>query len=671
MHGTFSSQKSRSIEPNELSTALRSCIPAIGACAAFSFVINILMLASPIYMLQVYDRVLTTGHVETLIMITLIVTAALAVMCALDTLRTVIMTRIGCWLNEQLGATYLACGVRGRLKGDPYGAQSFQDISQIQNFIATQGLTAFFDFPWVPLFVALIWMLHPMLGLVAISSAVILFVLSVANEFATRKASESASKAQIEAIRLADAAIRNAEVVHSMGMLSAMTARWESLNMAVIDGMRHGGEVGGVVLATTKFVRFFVQVAILGVGAWLVLKAELTPGGMIAGSILLGRALAPVEVAMGAWRNFMTARFAYNRLKKAIEEHPQPLERTRLPTPSGRIAVDQVTFAAPNTGTLILSQVSFSVEPGEALAIIGPSGAGKSTLCRLLVGLAVPNVGEVKLDGSQIHHWEPAQLGTHIGYLPQDVELFTGSVRDNIARMTTKATDEEILTAATLAHAHEMIQQLPQGYDTQIGDRGVRLSGGQRQRVGLARAVFGNPQLIILDEPNANLDQAGEAALSEAIFSLKKRGAALVIVGHRPSTLAQADKILVLKEGFVGSYGPRDEVLDMMRYPAPQQDDGRKGAGALLQKVTPRDATTIRSLADGSIAIRPKQAAQIAGICRSNLFRAIREGQLPARKYGRSTLILVHDLCKWLERLPGMADRRASLIKMNSGVRPV
>ena len=392
---------------------------------------------------------------------------------------------------------------------------------------------------------------------------------------------------------------------------------------------------------------------------------------MIAGSILLGRALAPVEVAMGAWRNFMTGRFAYNRLKKAIEEHPQPLERTRLPTPSGRIAVDQVTFAAPNTGTLILSQVSFSVEPGEALAIIGPSGAGKSTLCRLLVGLAVPNVGEVKLDGSQIHHWEPAQLGTHIGYLPQDVELFTGSVRDNIARMTTKATDEEILTAATLAHAHEMIQQLPQGYDTQIGDRGVRLSGGQRQRVGLARAVFGNPQLIILDEPNANLDQAGEAALSEAIFSLKKRGAALVIVGHRPSTLAQADKILVLKEGFVGSYGPRDEVLDMMRYPAPQQDDGRKGAGALLQKVTPRDATTIRSLADGSIAIRPKQAAQIAGICRSNLFRAIREGQLPARKYGRSTLILVHDLCKWLERLPGMADRRASLIKMNSGVRPV
>src|SRR5262249_18550803 len=497
MHGTFSAQKWRSVETSELNKALRCCVSAFGTCAAFSFVINVLMLVSPIYMLQVYDRVLTTGHVDTLIMITLIVTIALAVMCALDTLRTIITIRIGCWLNDQLGPAFLACGVRGRLKGDPYGAQSFQDISQIQNFIATQGLSAFFDFPWVPLFVALIWMLHPMLGLVAVSSAVVLFVLSIANEFATRKANESASKAQIEATRLADAAIRNAEVVHSMGMLSAMTARWASLNTAVVDGLRRGGEIGGGGLATTEFVRVFVEGFILGVGAWLVLQARLTPGGMIAASILLGRALAPVEVAMGAWRNFMTARFAYGRLKKAIEEHPQPLERTRLPAPTGRLAVDQVTFVAPNTDTPILNKVSFSVEPGEVLAIIGPSGAGKSTLCRLLVGLAVPNVGEVRLDGSQIHHWEPAQLGTHIGYLPQDVELFTGSVRDNIARMTTSATDEEILIAATLAHAHDIVQHLPQGYDTQIGDRGVRLSGGQRQRVGLARAVFGTPQLII------------------------------------------------------------------------------------------------------------------------------------------------------------------------------
>lgn len=664
MHGTFADQRWRSTQANELNTALQSCISAFGACAVFSFVINILMLASPIYMLQVYDRVLTTGHVDTLIMITLIVTVALAVMCVLDSLRTVITIRIGCWLNERLGPAFLACGVRGRLKGDLYGAQSFQDISQIQNFIATQGLTAFLDFPWVPLFVALIWMLHPLLGLVAVSSAAVLFLLSIANEFATRKVSETANKAQIEAIRLADAAIRNAEVVHAMGMLSAMTGRWASLNKAVIDGLGRGGEVGGTVLATTKFVRFFVQVAILGVGAWLVLKSELTPGGMIAGSILLGRALAPVEVAMGAWRNFMSARFAYSRLKKAIREYPSPAERTQLPVPTGRIVVDHVTFLAPNTDILILSKISFSIEPGEVLAIIGPSGAGKSTLCRLLVGLAAPNVGEVRLDGSQVHHWDPAQLGAYIGYLPQDVELFTGSVRDNVARMKKNVTDEEILNAAILAHAHEMIQHLPQGYDTEIGDRGVRLSGGQRQRVGLARAVFGKPQLIVLDEPNANLDQAGETALSEAIFSLKKRGAALVIVGHRPSTLAQADKILVLKDGFVAMYGPRDDVLSAMRFPMPQPDQSRKVPGPVLQNFARRPELPTRSLADGSIAIRPKDAARLAGICRSNLFRAIREGRLPARKYGRCTLILVQDLWTWLEQLPGTAgvrNRKASL----------
>ena len=316
MHGTFSNQ--RSIQANELNSALRTCLSAFGACVMFSFVINILMLASPIYMLQVYDRVLTTGHVDTLIMITLVTTIALAVMCALDTLRTVITIRIGCWLSDQLGPIFLACGVRGRLKGDGYGAQSFQDINQIQSFIATQGLTAFLDFPWVPLFVALIWMLHPLLGLVAVLSAVTLFILSIANELSTRKASQSANRTQIEAVRLADAAIRNAEVVQAMGMLSMMTDRWGSLNRTVIDGLRRGGEVGGAVLAITKFVRLFVQVAILGVGAWLVLKSELTAGGMIAASILLGRALAPIEIAMGAWRNFMGARFAYRRLKTAI-----------------------------------------------------------------------------------------------------------------------------------------------------------------------------------------------------------------------------------------------------------------------------------------------------------------------------------------------------------------
>jgi PrtD family type I secretion system ABC transporter len=565
--------------PTELERVIKACRSACATCALFSLVINVLMLASPIYMLQVYDRVLTTGRMETLVMLTLMATIALAVMCALDALRTSITIRVGCWLNEQLGPAYLACAVRGRLKGDSSGAEPLRDISQIQSFIATQGLTAFFDAPWVPIFVALIWILHPMLGAVAVSSAVVLFLLSIANEFATRKASETANRKQIEATLLADATIRNAEIVQAMHMLPAMTARWAAVNGTVVDGLRRSGDVGGFVLATTKFVRFFVQVAILGVGAWLVVNSQLTAGAMIAASILLGRALAPVELAIAVWRNFMAARFSYGRLKKAIEDHPPPPRRTRLPAPNGRVVVNEVSYLTPNTAQLIISEVSCAVEPGEALAIIGPSGAGKSTLCRLMVGLAVPNVGEIRLDGSPIHHWDCDQIGRHIGFLPQDVELFAGSVRDNIARMQF-VDDEAIVKAARLAYAHEMIQQLPQGYDTRIGDGGVRLSGGQRQRIGLARALFGGPRFIVLDEPNANLDQVGEAALAEAIGDLKRAGVALVVVGHRPSTLSVADRILFLKEGRAAMFGQRDYVLQALKERSAEtlpKSDGLKG----------------------------------------------------------------------------------------------
>jgi PrtD family type I secretion system ABC transporter len=562
--------------PTELERAIKACRSAFVTCALFSLVINVLMLVSPIYMLQVYDRVLTTGRIETLVMLTLIATAALAVMCALDALRTSVTIRVGCWLNQQLGPAYLACAVRGRLKGDSSGVEHLRDISQIQNFIATQGLTAFFDAPWVPIFVALIWILHPMLGAVAVSAAVVLFLLSIANEFATRKATEAANRQQIEATLLADATIRNAEIVQAMHMLPAMTDRWAAINGAVVDGLRRSGDIGGFVLATTKFVRFFVQVAILGVGAWLVVNSQLTAGAMIAGSILLGRALAPVELAISMWRNFMGARCSYGRLKMAIEDYPAPPRRTTLPSPDGRVVVEGVSYLTPNTAQLIVSDVSCAVEPGEALAIIGPSGAGKSTLCRLMVGLAVPNVGEIRLDGSQIHHWDGQQIGQHIGFLPQDVELFTGTVRDNIARMQI-VSDEAIVKAARLAYAHEMIQHFPQGYDTRIGDGGVRLSGGQRQRIGLARAVFGNPRFIVLDEPNANLDQAGEAALAEAIENLKRSGVALIIVGHRPSTLSIATKILFLKEGRVVLFGERDHVLETLKArsaePLAQNDD--------------------------------------------------------------------------------------------------
>src|SRR5262245_45366232 len=302
-------------------------------------------------------------------------------MCALDALRTSITIRVGCWLNEQLGPAYLACAVRGRLQGELSGAEPLRDISQIQNFIATQGLTAFFDAPWVPIFVALIWILHPMLGLVALSSAVILFLLSIVNEVATRKANQTANLKQIEATRLADATIRNAEIVQAMHILPAMTDRWAAVNGTVIDSLRRSGDVGGLVLATTKFVRFFVQVAILGVAGWLAVTSELTASAMSAGSILLGRALAPVELAISVWRNFIGARFSYDRLKKTISDYPAPPKRTKLPSPKGTVAVNAISYLTPNTAQLILSQVSCAVEPGEALEIIGRSGAGRRTVC--------------------------------------------------------------------------------------------------------------------------------------------------------------------------------------------------------------------------------------------------------------------------------------------------
>jgi PrtD family type I secretion system ABC transporter len=570
----------------ELAQAVAGCRSAFALCAVFSLVINLLMLASPLYMLQVYDRVLTTGRAGTLVMLTLMATVALAVMCALDALRSAMTVRVGCWLNERLGPIYLACAMRGRLRGEATGAELLRDISQVQNFIATQGLNAFFDAPWVPVFVALIWILHPMLGIVAVGGAVVLFALSIANELATRRANETAHRHQIEANLFAEATIRNAEIVQAMHMLPAMADRWAAVNATVLRGLRRSGDVGGAILATTKFMRFFVQVAILGVGAWLVINSQLTAGVMIAASILLGRALAPVELAIGVWRSFAAARLSYARLKMAIAENPPPPPRTRLPEPHGKVSVEAVSYLTPNTAKLVLSDVSCSVEPGEVLAIIGPSGAGKSTLCRLMVGLALPNVGQVRLDGSPIHHWDSEQIGRHVGFLPQDVELFAGSVRDNIARMQS-AEDETVVRAARIAHAHDMIQHLPQGYDTWIGDGGVRLSGGQRQRIALARAVFGNPRFIVLDEPNANLDQAGETALTTAIAELKRTGVALVIVGHRPSTLEVADKVLVLKDGRAAMFGERDQVLESLKQRATEALS--QGADAGPRQQLPRD----------------------------------------------------------------------------------
>jgi PrtD family type I secretion system ABC transporter len=550
--------------PNALTEALRACRSSLAIVGLFSFVMNALMLAVPLYMLNVYDRVLGTGRVETLIMLTAMAVAALLILGVLDALRSAIMVRLGRWLNARLAPVFLASSVRARLQGDEAGAQPLRDLAVLQSFVGGSGMTFLFDTPLVPVFVALVWLLHPDLGMLAIGAAVLLFSLSFINDQLTRKALLEGNVAQIRANLQAETTIRNAEVVQAMGMLPAMVERWRSVNERSLDATQAASQRSGIIIGFTKALRFMVQVAVLGSGALLVLEGELTAGSMIACSILIGRALAPVEQAMGAWKVFTAARIAYGRLKSRLLMLPPEAARTRLPAPSGQLAIEAVTYIPPGSSRPVLRQISFSVEPGEVLAVVGPSAAGKSTLSRLLVGLIQPTSGQVRLDGADLGHWDLHQLGRFVGYLPQDVELFSGTVGDNIARMG-KGSDEEIVDAAQLAHAHDMILRLADGYDTQIGDAGTKLSGGQRQRIGLARAVYGNPRLIVLDEPNANLDQVGEAALAGAVNELKRRGAAMVIIGHRPSTLAHADKILVLKNGRTEICGPRDAVLKRLR----------------------------------------------------------------------------------------------------------
>jgi PrtD family type I secretion system ABC transporter len=483
--------------------------------------------------------------------------------------------RISSWLSERLGPVYLENSVRTRLRGDGSGAEPLRDLSLIQAFVASPGLTVFFDAPWSPVFLVLIWLLHPLLGIVAVSSAALLLALSVANEYLTRSPTMTANLAQIAANRQAEVTIRNAEVVRAMGMLPAMIDRWRQQNGLALAASRLANERSGTLIGLTKFLRFFVQSLMLGFGAYLVLQSELSGGAMIASSILLGRALAPVEIAMTTWRNFGLARLAYRRLKARLQSLAAEPLRTRLPRPTGLLTLDRVSYTPPGARAAVLQQVSFEARPGEVVAVIGPSASGKSTLCRIIVGICEPTSGKARLDGSELGHWNSEDLGPHLGYLPQDVELFSGTVRENIARMG-DGDDKAVVEAATLAHAHEMIQRLPQGYDTNIGDGGTRLSGGQRQRIGLARAAYGIPCLIVLDEPNANLDQTGEAALAAAIQELKQRGSTLLIVGHRPSTIAQADRILVLKEGKVDLFKPRDEVLKHLRVAAV----GRTGTAA-------------------------------------------------------------------------------------------
>jgi len=550
------SQQTNNPKPETpLSAAVREIRTAFVLVGVFSLFLNLLILVSPLYMFQVFDRVLTSGRTETLIFLTLIAVAGIALYGALEGVRAFLLARISHWMERRLSREILAQSL-----SEASRAGLLREFMQVQNFVGSTAVAPFFDAPWVPFFLFIMWLLHPWLGFLALGAAIVLALLTLINERATRQKFQDAQRGQGRILTSLSQAARNNEVIAAMNMGPALSERLGAPLDTAQDGLRSAADIAGLILGLIKFIRFSVQIGVMGLGAYLVLQSELSPGGMIAGSIILGRALAPIEQAISAWRGFVGARSSYGRLKEAFESAGPESDRTVLPDPQGQLTVEDVSFAPPGTSKPILKRINFQVGPGQVVGIVGPSAAGKSMLCRLITGVWVPQSGAVRLDGAEIDHWNREQLASALGYLPQDVELFSGSVKDNIARMG-MAEDETVIAAAKLAGAHEMILKLPEGYDTQLGADGSALSAGQRQRVGLARALYGVPKLLVLDEPNSNLDEDGERALIGAIDKVKQLGTTVIIVAHRRTILQVVDLLLLLREGAVEKFGPRDDVL--------------------------------------------------------------------------------------------------------------
>jgi PrtD family type I secretion system ABC transporter len=552
---------------NPLKAALGTCRGAISATAVFSFCGNLLLFVSPLYMLQVYDRVLSGRSPTTLVMLTVMAGFLLAVMGALEALRSRMLVRAGARLDQMLASrTFAGLFEVGRRHPGQVGGQSLRDLDTLRDFATGPALLVFCDAPWAPLFILVAFALHPLLGAVTLVGAVAIFALAMVNEVITRKALKDAGTVTIGAGAFAEASLRNSEVLHAMGMLPGIAARWLIRHDTALALQARAADRAGALLALSKFVRLFLQSAILGVGAWLALDDQITGGSIVAASIIMGRALAPVEMAVGHWKGFVAARSAWARLSALLTEAGERPETMALPRPKGAIAVDKLFVVPPGSRSAVLKGVSFALAPGEVLGVVGPSAAGKSTLARAMTGVWAPGAGSVRLDGADLHAWRREEVGPALGYLPQDVELFDGSVAENIARFR-DIEPEKVVEAAEKAGVHQMILALPQGYDTRIGDGGRVLSGGQRQRIALARALYDNPAFVVLDEPNSNLDTAGEQALVEAVADLKSRGATTVVVTHRVSILGCVDKIMVLNNGEVELIGPRDEVMSRLARP--------------------------------------------------------------------------------------------------------
>ena len=545
---------------------LRGAFISVGV---FSMVINLLMLTGPLFMLQIYDRVLASGSIPTLMALAVIAIVLYGFFGALEALRARVLFRVARRLDEKLStATFLAHALLP-LKTGAFGEkiEPVGDLDRIRQFAASPGPTAFFDLPWMPLYVGIIFLFHTWLGYVALAGAITLFVLAVLNELVARAPNGLAHHHAATRKAWSDSARRNIESVNALGMLPAMVSRWDGLNQAFVGASNQAADRNALFSSATKTLRFMLQSAILGLGAYLAIQQQITPGVMIAASIIMSRAVAPVELVVGHWPGFLAARQALGRLRATLAEETEASHSTDLPLPKKALKVTDLAVAPPGTTQPTTQGIRFALQAGDGLGIIGPSASGKSSLARALVGVWPVIKGSVRLDGATLDQWPPERLGCAIGYLPQSVELLDGKISEVIGRFDPTATSEDVLAAAQMAGVHDMIVALPDGYDTQIGQDGTALSAGQRQRLGLARALFRAPFLIVLDEPNSNLDAEGDAALQSAIRALRDRGSIVIVIAHRPSTLEALDTVLVLGGGRQQAFGPKDEVLKALAVP--------------------------------------------------------------------------------------------------------
>ncbi|MEI6744515.1 MAG: type I secretion system permease/ATPase [Methylococcaceae bacterium] len=552
----------KTLNKSDLEEALKLCKGAFVSAAGFSLVINILQLVPTIYMLQLYDRVVPTASYSTLWFLTAIMMILFITMGTLEWVRSQILVRVSTRLETLLNERLFKVAYKQSLYtgGQRASSQPLDDLTALRQFMTGNGLFAFFDAPWLPIYIALMFVFHSMYGWMAVFTAILLIIVAIVQEKATSKMLGEANNLAMAGRGLVNKNLRNAEVIESMGMLNSIQKRWLKGTNQVLVLQATASSRAGLINAVSKLIRLSSQSLILAVGAYLVVENEISSGMMIGGSVLLGRALAPIDIVIGSWKGFISARGQYSRLNEILRQIPADPERMKLPTPEGTFQFESAVVAPPGAKSAVLKGLTLTIGKGDVVGVIGPSGAGKSTFARALLGIWPCNQGKIRLDGADVFTWDRSDLGPHIGYLPQDIELFEGTISENIARFG-EIDPEKVVNAAKMADVHDLILHLPEGYDTMIGATGGNLSGGQRQRVGLARALYGDPQIVVLDEPNSNLDEIGEAALGNAIQRLKQKGATVIVITHRNNVLANVDKLLILNDGLVSVYGPKEQVI--------------------------------------------------------------------------------------------------------------